>query len=166
MTEAVIRANRDSEGGFGAGGSNEAVTQSSVADRATAERALAHWRGPDDGTLEYEADRVAQNARKMIEAIGAARAMAGLACRSAGYLLPLKPERSRALVAEIEGGPAQCVNCHCDVWRTADDRLRAGRCTACYQYRYRHDGVERPKELWEPQADRGPKAARAVVSSA
>lgn len=157
MTEAVIRAHRDTDTGFSSGGSGEHVTQSSIPDRATAEHALQ---------LADRPDFVAANARKMVDAISATRAMSQMALRCARTLLPITHERAEQLVAEIEGGPAICANCKCDVWRTPNDRLRAGRCNPCYQYRIRHDGIERPQQLWEPQADRGADSPSRVVSSA
>lgn len=157
VTEAVIRANRDAESGFGTGGTGETVAQSAIADRATAERALAHWHGdPNLGQLVYEPDAVARNARKMVDAIGAARAMAQLALRAAQTLLPLSAKAAQALAGELEGSPSICANCGCNVWRTPTDRLLAGRCRNCYEYRRAHDGIERPRELWaddEPKRD-------------
>lgn len=41
-----------------------------------------------------------------------------------------------------------CLNCTRPVACTPADRLRAGRCSACFQYRQNHDGAERPEELW------------------
>ena len=43
-------------------------------------------------------------------------------------------------------GSGDCVNCghHCVGLR--DDRRKSGRCPACYMWRLRHDGEERPRE--------------------
>jgi len=156
VTQATIRANRDSDAGLSAGSGGEHVTQSSIPDRATAEKALA---------LVDRPDTIADNARKMVDAIGAARAMSQLALRSARFLLPLDHDRAEKFAREIEGGPAQCANCKCDVWRTAKDRLRSGRCNACFQYRLRHDGIDRPRELWEAHDARVQEGPKRAVSS-
>ncbi len=43
-------------------------------------------------------------------------------------------------------GSGKCVNCdhHCVGLR--DDRRKSGRCPACYMWRLRHDGEERPRD--------------------
>lgn len=41
---------------------------------------------------------------------------------------------------------ASCVNCGTWVANTPQDRLRAGRCEACYRWRLRHQGADRRVE--------------------
>lgn len=56
---------------------------------------------------------------------------------------PSKREKEQA--ADIG---ADCLNCGRPVACTPADRLRAGRCSACFQYKANHEGTERPKDLW------------------
>lgn len=61
------------------------------------------------------------------------------------------------LAVEVESPRAsQCANTQCGrfVERTAADPMRAGRCEACYKYRQRHDGQERPRALCEKDVER------------
>ncbi len=86
-----------------------------------------------------------------------------LLARNAVLESPLLPERylsvveltslhkrmAREAVEEVSSRAGECVNCHRAVERTPADRLISGRCWNCYRYRLDHDGIERPRELWE-----------------
>lgn len=58
-----------------------------------------------------------------------------------------KPTDAAKRIAEGEDS-ATCANCGIVV-----AKLQAGRCHACYEYRRRHDGHDRPRELWEKAED-------------
>ena len=65
-------------------------------------------------------------------------------------LMPLTPLAAKALVDESKPSrAAPCVNCSRMVENTANDPIRSGRCGACWQYRRRNEGGERPRDLWE-----------------
>jgi hypothetical protein len=49
--------------------------------------------------------------------------------------------------ASEDAGQSSCMNCTRWVSGTTEDRIRAGRCEACYRH-WRRTGIERPKELW------------------
>lgn len=71
---------------------------------------------------------------------------------AAEALLALDPEEARELLEMAGRGgrmAGHCVNCNRWVAGTAEDRLRAWRCDACYRYRARHGGEERPRHLWD-----------------
>ena len=68
-------------------------------------------------------------------------------------------DEARRLAAEAVSPQAEeCANCRVVVERTATDRLREGRCGACYKYR-RRTGQERPRELWAGASGSGRVAA-------
>lgn len=137
-TDALMRANRDADEGI-TGGGQERVSTSTISD-------------PTAGHA-FRVDDVRRNAQRLIAAAAVAQRLATEARRCAGALLPINAEKAQALASEIQGGPAICANpaCQATVWRTANDRLRKGRCTACYLYRERHDGTERPRQLCHPE---------------
>ena len=72
--------------------------------------------------------------------------------RALGRLSKLDPERARWLSerTDVRAGAA-CANCGRWVEGTPQDRIRSGRCQACYRFRVRN-GRERPKVEWEDVA--------------
>lgn len=60
-----------------------------------------------------------------------------------------RAEASRQAAEDHGPQSAECVNCGRLVARTAADRFKASRCSACYQYRHTHGGTDRPRQLWE-----------------
>ena len=47
-----------------------------------------------------------------------------------------------------------CANCMRKVEKTKADRMFGGRCRACHEYKRDHDGLERPRALWERDVER------------
>lgn len=71
---------------------------------------------------------------------------------AASALVALSPEEAQELLDMMGRGgrmAGHCVNCNRWVAGTASDRLRAWRCEACWKYRARHAGEERPRHLWD-----------------
>jgi hypothetical protein len=138
VTDAMIRAHRDADDGLAGANTSPAVSGTRDPDERMIDR------------IDRGDDPIRATTEAMIAAIYRARDAAQLAYSEGRKLLPITRERAAFLVRELEGGPSSCCNCGRTVWRTANDRLRAGRCAACYQYWCRHDKkADRPPELWE-----------------
>lgn len=88
----------------------------------------------------------------LVASIGAVRDWSQRAKTETFRLTPLSQEKAKLLLGD---GPSKCLNGNCarDVWNTPNDRLRAGRCEACYRYWDRKDrNEERPKALCDPES--------------
>ena len=101
---------------------------------------------------EWAGDPVEQAMSRFVGGIAGARAAIEQAVEAAAYLAGVTPEEARELLELIGRGGRQagyCVNRNCGRWvaGTVVDRMRAGRCEACYRWRLRHDGEDRPAEL-------------------
>ena len=62
--------------------------------------------------------------------------------RHAAFLLGLSPEDARKLSEPVDRGKG-CDHCGRWIANTPADRIRAGRCGACYEYRRTHQGQDR-----------------------
>lgn len=96
--------------------------------------------------VEYDARRLLDGIRKALDGIRLADAAAwGLRAltEDEAKILSEKDEISNTSEQTIS---ATCANLNCQrpVARTANDRLREGRCENCYRYRHTH-GEERPR---------------------
>jgi len=95
-------------------------------------------------------DVISTAARDFARHLDHAARSAETAARIAATLLAIDPDLAQALVDQAPvDRSGNCANCGTYVANTPADRIRAGRCDACYRYRRRHDGMERPKVLWE-----------------
>lgn len=71
----------------------------------------------------------------------------------ARFLVAMDHDAARELVEQAKPQrAAPCANCERMVENTPNDPIRSGRCGACWQWRRRHDGEERPKDQWENNA--------------
>jgi hypothetical protein len=55
----------------------------------------------------------------------------------------------RAVERATGQSTATCANCGALIAGNRSDRVLAGRCRTCYEYRRRHNGIDRPRELWD-----------------
>lgn len=107
-----------------------------------------------DKIAQREDDETRKHLAKLVASVEAASAWAQRAWKEAFALAPLSVDKARSLLGD---GPSKCGNISCgrDVWRTPQDRLRAGRCEPCYRYWQNHDrNEERPKSLCHPEERR------------
>lgn len=151
VMKALARAHSDTDGGFkpsslGGGGSPTNLTDEEgvpcdVNDRSVGERVA---NAVDKGKVDTVADR----ARELLDDLDACNRHAHAAIAAVNFLRALDPEHARKLAESLVGAIASCYNCGRLVAGTRDDRLRAGRCDACFKFRQRNH-KERPKELWE-----------------
>ena len=133
------RANDDVDSGFSSGASG---SRSSGPNKPTERRALA-----------TQPDEVAQAAQRLERALWAAQKALRAAQAAGSALIGLPFTEAFALatfdeIADEQKQSTECANPACGalVARTANDRLRSGRCMNCYQYR-RRTGLERPRPL-------------------
>lgn len=97
----------------------------------------------------HHPDQVHEHMTRLVGTLGLARDAAGAARDEAGKLTVSADPRDRAAAARNalatgKAGSGACLNCNTYVPGIATDRLRAGRCWACYAYRRDHYGNERP----------------------
>lgn len=133
------RANDDADTGFSSGNGG---SRSSGPNKPTERRALAP-----------KHDEIAWTARRLEKALWAAQKALRAAQAAGSALIGLPFEEAFALatfdeIADEQKLNTECANPACGalVSRTANDRLRSGRCMNCYQYR-RRTGLERPRPL-------------------
>jgi hypothetical protein len=111
--------------------------------------------GTNNGTVPRQAlrtDPIAHAALELARQLDHAARAAEHAQRIARSLLTIDPELAQALADQAPvDRSASCTNCGTYVANTPADRIRAGRCDACYRYRRRHDGMERPRVLWDTE---------------
>lgn len=107
-----------------------------------------HGAGPADPTasaaLHLRPDAVAKSAQALTAALPEAWWAAETIQLHTRLLLAIPAETA----GQLATSSAYCSNCNRPVARTRTDRLRAGRCTACYHY-HRDNHTERPRELWD-----------------
>lgn len=131
------RANADGYAGFGPGitGRHAGVSDPTAAAALSPRDRRAELAASLFRDALYEANRAATRA----ERIG----------RS---LLALDEKTARKLVHETPDASGICANpaCKVTVLNLPNDRLREGRCSACYQWRRNHHGNERPRDLCHP----------------
>lgn len=113
----------------------------------------------DDGTpasmvlnlaLARKADPVAEAMSWLVGDIVHLRALMLDAHRRASFLKGLDIDTAKRLLRKRErSGSGHCENPACGKWCTGggEDRLKAGRCEACYRYRSSHGGSDRPQAL-------------------
>jgi len=136
-TELVHRIVADRAGGFTAGGGD------------------GRGSGHSDPTMTVGltfSDPVWIAAMQFVEALSEATHQAQLAEAAAARIRALESRVAADLVVKRAPMPSgECANCGEIVLNTRSDRLRAGRCGACYEHR-RRTGQDRPR----PQAESGP----------
>lgn len=96
-------------------------------------------------------DEARKHLSLLVAAIGAVRDWSTRAKTETFRLTPLSVEKAKLLLGD---GPSKCGNPNCgrDVWRTPQDRLRAGRCEPCYRWWDRKErNEERPRNLCHPE---------------
>lgn len=96
-------------------------------------------------------DEARRHLALLVASVGAVRDWSSRAKTETFRLTPLSQEKAKLLLGD---GPSQCLNanCHRDVWGTPNDRLRAGRCEACYRWWDRKErNEERPRNLCRPE---------------
>jgi hypothetical protein len=95
----------------------------------------------------WHGDPVETAVRDLVSGVMAARAALLGALDAAGRLRGMGAEEAAGFaerVRELQGrASGYCANCGRWVSGTDEDRLRAGRCEACYRFRQRH-GADRP----------------------
>lgn len=95
-------------------------------------------------------DPIVQASRDLARHLEHAARSAETAGRIVKSLLAIDPDLAQLLADRSPVDRAgTCVNCGTWVANTPADRIRSGRCEPCYRYRLRHDGMERPKVLWD-----------------
>lgn len=95
-------------------------------------------------------DPIVQASRDLARHLEHAARSAETASRIVHSLLTIDPELARLLADRTPVDRAgTCVTCGAYVANTPQDRIRSGRCEPCYRYRLRHEGMERPKVLWD-----------------
>lgn len=98
-------------------------------------------------------DPVARAISAYLENVVTLCAVLGDMVKHKGTICGLTPEAARELVEQAKPQrSAECANCGRVVENTPNDPIRSGRCGACWQWRRRHDGAERPKDQWEDVA--------------
>lgn len=133
------RANDDTDSGFSSGGG---TGRSSGINRPTERKAL----NPSLDDTTHQARRLERSLTAAQKALRAAQdagtAIIGLPFPEAFALATFDE------IADEQKLNTECANPACGalVSRTANDRLRSGRCMNCYQYR-RRTGLERPRPL-------------------
>lgn len=103
-------------------------------------------------------DPISTAARDFARHLDHAARSAEAAARIARTFLAIDPELAKALADQAPvDRSGNCVNCGCYVANTPQDRIRSGRCEACYKWRTRHEGQDRPRTMWEqaPSGDSG-----------
>lgn len=109
--------------------------------------------GANNGTvprLALRNDPISYAARELARQLEHAAQAAEHAQRIARSLLAIDPETAAQLADRTPADRSgTCTNCGTYVANTPQDRIRAGRCDACYRYRRRHEGMDRPRVLWE-----------------
>jgi len=112
-----------------------------------------HGKKIDEVPTPIERDDAARkHLSTLVASIGAVRDWSQRAKTETFRLSPLSQEKAKLLLGD---GPSKCLNPNCgrDVWRTPNDRLRAGRCEPCYRWWQRKDrNEERPKALCDPES--------------
>jgi len=112
--------------------------------------------GANNGAVPRQAmrnDPIAFAAQELGRQLEHAARAAEHAQRIALSLLAIDADLAQALADRTPvDRSGTCTNCGTYVANTPADRIRAGRCDACYRYRRRHDGMERPRVLWEVEA--------------
>jgi hypothetical protein len=140
LEEAIVRAHADVDEGIRSPSLNGAVSGGDdpsfrILDGLTNEGARRR-------------DKVAANLDSLIRALADVHQRAATAMSMIDKLRALTPERAELLL-KAAGDVQSCANPHCGkiVTGVGNDRLRAGRCQPCFEYRLDHEGSDRPKYL-------------------
>lgn len=109
--------------------------------------------GANNGTVPRQAlrrDPIAHAAAELARHLEHAARSAEAAGKIAQSLIAIHPDLAAMLAdrAPVDRSGA-CANCGAWVANTPADRIRSGRCEPCYRYRLRHEGMERPRPMWE-----------------
>jgi hypothetical protein len=95
-------------------------------------------------------------ARELARHLEHAARSAETAGRIARSLLAIHPELAALLADRTPADRSgSCAVCSTYVANTPNDRIRAGRCTACYRWRLRHHGQDRPRSQWSSDTPGG-----------
>lgn len=95
-------------------------------------------------------DPIVQASRDLARHLEHAARSAETAGRIVHSLLAIDPDLAAILADRTPADRSgACVTCGAYVANTPQDRIRSGRCEPCYRYRLRHDGMDRPKVLWD-----------------
>lgn len=117
------------------------------------------WKWPidDRGNGRDDLDRIIDAAQEeygkaIVEAMTALQRAQAIARNTVPPSDPEERKRWQKRMTESLGLPA-CVNCERIIARTPKDPVRAGRCSACYEYR-RRTGEDRSRELIQQEIER------------
>lgn len=105
---------------------------------------------------------IAQREREFHRQIGAMLTALEAATLAQRQLLARLSQAEAAEIAEAEAAPDVCSNCHEPVDRAKGERLLAGRCFACYEYRRRHDNQDAPESVLAARLEAKIQAAAAA----
>lgn len=133
------RLNRDLANGFPPR-SGENIGRGSGKKDPTAQVAL-------NGKDEIEASK-----DRLEEFIYQAQKFARFALNEANAIVGLEPEEAKRIINGQLARVSQCLNCDVVVTGVGEDRVRAGRCPACYKHYQRHSGQDRKIRLYGSMA--------------
>ncbi len=137
LTEAVKRGLSDSASGMSSGG--ERVGGSKDHDEQMLNR-----------VEQVDKDPARRSLAQLSDAVLALAAWSSNARHHAFQLQGLDPKKAKQLLGET---PAICICCGRDVWLTPQDRIRKGRCSACWEYQHDY-GKDCSQELHDRRAER------------
>ena len=116
--------------------------------------------GSTPGPTPHQAttrDPINLAARELARHLEHAARSAETAGRIARSLLAIHPELAALLADQTPADRSgSCAVCGTYVANTPTDRLRSGRCDACYRWRLRHHGQDRPRSHWDSDTPGGP----------
>ncbi len=145
LVEAVRRGLNDSAGASSSGG--EPVGGS----KDFTESMLRRIDLPDDPAADQDDAR--KHLSQLVDALQAAKSWASNARYHAFALKAISPKQARVMLGEE---PASCVCCGRTVLGGPADRIRTGRCSACWQVKNR-TGEDCSQELHDRRIDRETK---------
>lgn len=157
LEEAITRANADLDTAMRSPTLNGAVSGGDdpsyrILESITTREVLdADGNVLSGGDIRERVDVTARALEELIAALTDIGQRAATAYAAVDDLRSLSPiEAEQILKAESDVQP--CVHCGRVVTGARDDRLKAGRCNACYEYRRTHNGQDRPTHLIEADA--------------
>lgn len=159
LEEAVVRGNADVDAILKSPTYNGAVSGGDdpswrMLDAITSAEVLDKNGDPiTGGDLIDRVDDVALQLAALTDALDDIGTRAASAYDCVEKLRAVSPIEADQLL-KAESPIQQCINCGRLVTGTENDRLKAGRCTACYQYRRDHKGNDRPAHLIAAEVER------------
>lgn len=142
LEEAVIRGHADIDNAMRSPTLNGAV----AGGDDPSFRILDQHLDENSGNWQERADAIALNLRIATSNVAELERAAKAAFTAVLDLQGITETEAQKLL-EAASQVQSCVHCGRVVTGTRDDRLRAGRCKPCYEYRLEHHGQERPQYL-------------------